>query len=684
MKEITPRNRPRLRKFYKGGFVVISLITLLSVVALVVAVPMNAFLGEIPAEILGRAVPLGQPVPIPLPAGAAHCPDSASLMAALSDASIDTIYLDEIVYELSDTVSIGRDLTLYGPDGVGPGGEDRVALIKPAASCRHFYITSVMISLTFDGVVLDGNGTVTSGPNPNGGIEVTNSGIGSYVISGAVITGCYAPRGGGILTKDRAHELALNDCFITDNASGEGGGVFSSGTLTMSGGEVSGNKAASGGGVYIGSHGAFALAGGAILGNTSDFDGGGVYALGAFEIVAGLISGNTAGANGGGIAVSSSPSYPANLGQVIIRAGAVFSDNQASALYDRAPAEDALYEAQIGTGGLGVTWTSPLVQGYNNYDISYVGSTVTLHIYKFWGDLKTYTLTYDANGGSGVPGPQTAYPGMTIAISPIVPIRTDYFFLGWAPDSAAPAAEYLYGDAITMDSDKILFAVWGQAAIHVIHEDGVSGSILYQDTFAVSPGVYGPYSAMVFSGYTTGVLAPGSAPPIGTIGSGQTLTITYLYTTIFAVTYDPNGGNGSSFTEYADSSNQIAIAANPFIRDGYIFSEWNTEPDGLGASYTVSQIDLLTEDLYLYAQWVSDVTGYTVTYDPNGGTGDRIVVSVADGQVYLIENNQFTRPYWSFSEWNTEPDGRGVSYRPGDQITISDNLYLFAIWSRPL
>ena len=37
--------------------------------------------------------------------------------------------------------------------------------------------------------------------------------------------------------------------------------------------------------------------------------------------------------------------------------------------------------------------------------------------------------------------------------------------------------------------------------------------------------------------------------------------------------------------------------------DGYVFSGWNTKPDGSGKKYTPGQDITLTEDLTLYAQW---------------------------------------------------------------------------------
>lgn len=99
-----------------------------------------------------------------------------------------------------------------------------------------------------------------------------------------------------------------NGVTITGFKNGDIGPVVSDGELTMSGGEISGNKAKNGGGVYI--HAAFrsfTMTGGTIKGNTATKNGGGVYVngdgplnmQGSFTMLGGTIDGNTAGKGGG-------------------------------------------------------------------------------------------------------------------------------------------------------------------------------------------------------------------------------------------------------------------------------------------------------------------------------------------------------------------------------------------------
>ena len=61
------------------------------------------------------------------------------------------------------------------------------------------------------------------------------------------------------------------------------------------------------------------------------------------------------------------------------------------------------------------------------------GGTQNQYWYCQW-QLKTYTISYNANGGSGAPDPQTKTHGTDLTLSATVPTRTNYNFQGWATD----------------------------------------------------------------------------------------------------------------------------------------------------------------------------------------------------------------------------------------------------------
>lgn len=80
-------------------------------------------------------------------------------------------------------------------------------------------------------------------------------------------------------------------------------------------------------------------------------------------------------------------------------------------------------------------------------------------LYAVW-KINTYTVSYDANGGSGAPGSQTKTYGATLTLSKTKPTRTNYNFKGWSKDKSATSPTYSAGGVYTEDAAVTLYAVW--------------------------------------------------------------------------------------------------------------------------------------------------------------------------------------------------------------------------------
>lgn len=79
-------------------------------------------------------------------------------------------------------------------------------------------------------------------------------------------------------------------------------------------------------------------------------------------------------------------------------------------------------------------------------------------LYAVW-QANTYTVKYNANGGSGAPGNQTKTYGVTLKLSSTVPKRTNYTFKGWST-SANGSVVYAAGANYTANAAVTLYAVW--------------------------------------------------------------------------------------------------------------------------------------------------------------------------------------------------------------------------------
>ena len=91
-------------------------------------------------------------------------------------------------------------------------------------------------------------------------------------------------------------------------------------------------------------------------------------------------------------------------------------------------------------------------------------SAANITLYAVWEQaLSTYTITYNANGGSGAPSALNALQNTNVTIdTATTPTRTNYIFKGWATSSSATAPLYKKGEVgvINVTSNITLYAVW--------------------------------------------------------------------------------------------------------------------------------------------------------------------------------------------------------------------------------
>ena len=73
--------------------------------------------------------------------------------------------------------------------------------------------------------------------------------------------------------------------------------------------------------------------------------------------------------------------------------------------------------------------------------------------------LASYTISYNANGGTGAPSSQTKWYGKNITLSSTKPTRTGYSFQGWATSESGSVA-YAAGASYTANAGATLYAVW--------------------------------------------------------------------------------------------------------------------------------------------------------------------------------------------------------------------------------
>ena len=72
----------------------------------------------------------------------------------------------------------------------------------------------------------------------------------------------------------------------------------------------------------------------------------------------------------------------------------------------------------------------------------------------------SYTVVYNANGGTGAPSSQTKTYGKTLTLSSTKPTRTNYNFKGWGTSASATTVAYASGASYTANAATTLYAIW--------------------------------------------------------------------------------------------------------------------------------------------------------------------------------------------------------------------------------
>lgn len=88
---------------------------------------------------------------------------------------------------------------------------------------------------------------------------------------------------------------------------------------------------------------------------------------------------------------------------------------------------------------------------------SYTAKT-SVTLYAIWS-TNTYTVTYNANGGSGAPASQTKTYNVALTLSSTKPTKTNCTFKGWST-SAGGTVVYAAGSSYTANASVTLYAVW--------------------------------------------------------------------------------------------------------------------------------------------------------------------------------------------------------------------------------
>ena len=161
-------------------------------------------------------------------------------------------------------------------------------------------------------------------------------------------------------------------------------------------------------------------------------------------------------------------------------------------------------------------------------------------------------------------------------------------------------------------------------------------------------------------------------------GDTSRLTFTTLGTP-YTITYHLNGASwiNEGAATYRHGTGYTLPVAGDMSNTGYTFGGWFADDD-LSTGGVVTEIGTSESGAKeFWAKWTENT--YTVTYSANGGTGDAMSNTV--GHYVTLSANTYTKSGYVFAGWNTATDGSGESYSEGEEIELTANMTLHAIWA---
>ncbi len=363
--------------------------------------------------------------------------------------------------------------------------------------------------------------------------------------------------------------------------------------------------------------------------------------------------------------------------------GASYSANTSLTLYAQWSSSIVTGTVELPTptrNGYGFKGWSTGTSAVNGITGSYTPSG-NVALYAIW-EAGTYTVAYDANGGTDAPAGQTKTHDIALTLSSTVPLRaennsesyivtlnangsdispalleasrtTSYSFNKWNTMANGSGTDYAPGAQYTANVAVTLYAQWN--------------SITVTETVDLPTPTRTGYS---FKGWSTssnstsGII--GSYTPSGNI----TLYAIWEAKNTYTVSYSANGGTGTPSSQIKEEDVPLTLSSivpsrkyiiqynaaggsvSPASKNVYCtFTGWNTLLNGNGTSYLPGDTYMDNTSITLYAQWAN----------PSAGT-------------FPVP----TRNGYEFAGWFTSANGGEQIY---DTSTVVANMTVYAHWS---
>lgn len=295
-------------------------------------------------------------------------------------------------------------------------------------------------------------------------------------------------------------------------------------------------------------------------------------------------------------------------------------------------------------------------------------------------ELKSYTVTWNANGGTVSPTSVSKTHGSTLGTLP-TPTRAataeySYTFAGWF--TAASGGTQI-STTTTVTGNVTYYAHWtATKRSYTATFNGNGGGTPSPSTITKEYNTaLGTLPTCTRTGYT--FLGWYTASSGGTKISTTTVVtkdITYYAQwsiNSYTLTFNPNGGTVTPTSKALEYNSAYGTLPTPTRASDaqytYTFAGWYTA--ATGGTQVTAATKMAAKDTTVYAHWTSNTRSYTVSYQTTYGTLNRTSQSIAynsKGSCTLTMPDNTAEFTYTFVGWYTAANGGGT--KVGSELTL--------------
>lgn len=327
------------------------------------------------------------------------------------------------------------------------------------------------------------------------------------------------------------------------------------------------------------------------------------------------------------------------------------------------------YNYSSASGGYSESTTNPL-------KITVTGKRDVTAVF----ELKSYTVTWNANGGTVSPASVSKTHGSTLGTLP-TPTRAataeySYTFAGWF--TAASGGTQI-SSTTTVTENVTYYAHWtATKRSYTATFNGNGGSTPSPSSITKEYNTaLGTLPTCTRTGYT--FLGWYTASSGGTKISTTTVVtkdITYYAQwsiNSYTLTFNPNGGTVTPTSKDLEYNSAYGTLPTPTRASDaqytYTFAGWYTA--ATGGTQVTAATKMAAKDTTVYAHWTSNTRSYTISYKTTYGTLNRTSQSVAynsKGSCTLTMPDNTAEFTYTFVGWYTAANGGGT--KVGSELTL--------------